>query len=535
MSTVEQVPSSRKLPGSRLEFETLIADTSAALLAAPPERLDQVVERGLERVREFFEADRCALLSVSADRQVVNVRLASYAAGLQPVPTEANLAEAFPWTRQKLLDERVPIRVARIADLPPEADVERAMWIEMSIRSALTLPIETDGVVRHIILLNSVHREREWPEVLVTRLRVLGEILASALDRREALSRLQTSMARLDAGGDLAGLAHYEADFVRKVMYLDDRLRDLCGIPPDAETGLGPLAFWLDHIHPEDRQQVLNVRRRMQTGGLDRVSIEYRYLHPTRGELWIDHLAGVAARDTTGRAIRTFGVCREITNRKQAETELRDLSQRLIGAHEEERALLARELHDDVTQRLAVLAIEVGRVEVTEVDEARAVMLGAVRLGLTRLSEDIHAIAHHLHPSVLKELGLAEALRAECERWDRQGQLEVSVDIEELPDAIGENEALCLFRVAQEALNNVARHAKVPAAWITLRPLDGGLLLAVRDRGAGFAPSAPGRGRHLGLASMRERIQLAKGTLDIESAPGEGTTIVAWVPLGNGA
>ena len=131
---------------------------------------------------------------------------------------------------------------------------------------------------------------------------------------------------------------------------------------------------------------------------------------------------------------------------------------------------------------------------------------------------------------MLEELGLVEALRAECERRGRQGRLAVTMDLESLPAVVGKDAELCLFRVAQEALNNVARHAGTHAASVTLRQVDDGLLLAVRDDGVGFDPASPRAGRSLGLASMRERVQLVNGTLDIESAPGRGTTIVAWVP-----
>jgi signal transduction histidine kinase len=154
----------------------------------------------------------------------------------------------------------------------------------------------------------------------------------------------------------------------------------------------------------------------------------------------------------------------------------------------------------------------------------------AVREGLVRLSEDIHSLAYQLHPSILEELGLGEALRAECERRGRQGQLDPTMDLDALPAVIGADAALCLFRVAQEALNNVARHAGVRAAKVTLRQMDSGLLLAVSDGGVGFDPMDPGEGMHLGLASMRERVRLVHGTLEIESGPGHGTTILAWVP-----
>jgi len=349
-------------------------------------------------------------------------------------------------------------------------------------------------------------------------------------ERKLAEEAFRASEARLAAGADLAGLAFYEADFDAGVMYLDDRMRDLCGIPPGQEDGFQALKFWIEHLHPDDRGRMLDLRQQMQDGRLERISTEYRYLHPARGETWIHHLAGVAARDATGRALRTYGVLRDISERKRVEDELRDLSRRLIGAHEEERALLARELHDDLTQRVAVLAIEAGRAELADSDGPQATAMRSVREGLVSLSEDIHTLAYQLHPSVLDELGLAEALRAECERQGRRGRIELSLKLDPLPTEVGREVALCLFRVAQEALNNVARHAGAREATVTLRQMDGGLLLAVRDDGVGFDSENSEKRRSLGLASMRERARLVNGTLDIESAPGQGASVVAWVP-----
>ena len=275
---------------------------------------------------------------------------------------------------------------------------------------------------------------------------------------------------------------------------------------------------------------MLNLRDQLHDGRLDRFSLEYRFLHPTRGQIWIQHLAGASARDAAGCAVRTFGVLRDITERKRVEDELRDLSRRLIGAHEEEHALLARELHDDLTQRVAVLAIEAGRAESAASDETQAVSMRSLREGLVRLSEDIHTLAYQLHPSVLDELGLAEALRAECERQGRRCRAEIVLELEPFPDVVGKEAALCLFRVAQEALNNIGRHAEATLANVTLRQMDDGLLLAVRDDGVGFESANPRKGRSLGLASMRERVRLVNGTIDVESAPGRGTEVIAWVP-----
>jgi len=402
--------------------------------------------------------------------------------------------------------------------------------IEQSVRAGEPVNLE------YRIILPGDGRERWIASLGRLRLKPSGgpdRLMGVSVDiseRKLAEEAFRASEARLAAGADLAGLGFYEVDFGEDTMFVDDRMRDLCGIPPEREGGLGALEFWVEHLHPDDLQHVLHLRDRLHHGGLDRLSLEYRFLHPSRGEMWIQHLAGVNSRDPTGRAILTFGVLRDITERKRVENELGDLSRRLIGAHEEERALLARELHDDLTQRVAVLAIEAGRAELAGSDGLQATAMRSVREGLVRLSEDIHTLAYQLHPSVLDELGLAEALRAECERQGRRGRLELSLKIDPLPDGIGKERALCLFRVAQEALNNVARHASASAASVTLRKMDDGLLLAVRDDGVGFDPASPGRGRSLGLASMRERVRLVNGTLDIDSSPGGGTSVIAWVP-----
>ena len=349
--------------------------------------------------------------------------------------------------------------------------------------------------------------------------------------RRSADDALVASQARLESGAELAGLGFYEVDFREETVFADDRLRELVGVPGDRKD-LQILAFWMEHLQPEDRRRVLDLREQLHDGRRERFSVEYRYLHPERGERWIHHLAGVAERAATGRAVRTYGGLRDVTDHKRAEQESRELSRRLIRAQEEERAMLARELHDDVSQRLAVLAIEVGCAEPVAADGEQAEAMRAVREGLVALSEDIHSLAYQLHPSILEELGLAEALRAECERRSRRGGLDLSVDFDPMLPAVPRDTALCLFRVAQEALSNVTRHAGATVASVNLRQMDGGLLLAVADDGVGFDPENHGKGARLGLASMRERVVLVSGTLDIESAPGAGTTVVAWAPVG---
>jgi len=226
------------------------------------------------------------------------------------------------------------------------------------------------------------------------------------------------------------------------------------------------------------------------------------------------------------------GFVRDISERKQAEHLAREFSRRLIRAQEDERSRLARELHDDMTQRVALMAIDAGRLQggVENMPEATAA-LRLMREGLIRLSEDIHVLSYRLHPSLLEELGLIEALKVECNRFSRQSNIPIDVNLEELSDLISPETRLCLFRVTQEALRNVKRHAKASKVEVSLRILDGGLHLAVIDDGVGFNFALQRNQPSLGLASMRERVFLLEGELDIDSTPGKGTIVLAWVPV----
>jgi PAS domain S-box-containing protein len=530
MSTIDEVSRSAKNLEQRLEFETLVSDLSSRFINLRPGEVDREIEDALRRICEALDIDLAILWQWSQVAPDVIAPTHAYQAHEGLRPSEPMRQDLYPWTRLQLLAGRL-VAVPSPEALPVEAAVDRETCRSFGIKSAIALPLSVGGEAPIGALgLNCLRAERAWPDAQVKRLQLVAQVFTNALARERHERSLLQSEARLAASADLAGLAFYEVDFDGGVAKLDDRFRDMCGVPADRTHGLRALEYWMQQLHADDRELVLDLRRQLHAGTLGRVSVEYRFLHPSRGERWIHHLARVARRDAAGRALESFGVLRDITEAKRAEEVLRDLSRRLIRAQEDERALLARELHDDVTQRLAVLAIEAGRAELVAPDGAQAGVMGSIRAELVRLSEDIHALAYQLHPSVLEELGLVEGLRVECERRGRQGTLAVSVDLESSFGVAGKEAELCLFRVAQEALTNVARHADTHTARVTLRQAHGGLLLAVGDDGVGFDPADSRSGRSLGLASMRERLQLVNGTLDIEAAPGQGTTIFAWVP-----
>jgi signal transduction histidine kinase len=236
---------------------------------------------------------------------------------------------------------------------------------------------------------------------------------------------------------------------------------------------------------------------------------------------------------------------REIAERKRTEEQLKAslqeigdlsqergrLSQRLLTVHEDERSRLARELHDDVTQRLARLAIDAAQAEGGVPTTPDSGTWRRMREELVRLSEDVHSLAYRLHPSILDELGLVTALQAECDSFSRRESIPADFKSRDVPRELSRDVALCLFRIAQGSLLNVARHAHANAVEISLARMEGGLQLSVHDNGVGFNP-AEGHGHaSLGLLSMKERALAVKGELDVETEPGLGTTIVAWVPL----
>jgi signal transduction histidine kinase len=207
------------------------------------------------------------------------------------------------------------------------------------------------------------------------------------------------------------------------------------------------------------------------------------------------------------------------------------LSGRLIHAQEEERSRLARELHDDVTQQLALLAIDAGQQERNLPGPAGAVMQ-SLREGLIRLSQEVHALSYRLHPSILEDLGLVEALKSECDRFSRTYPIRLKLELGPVPEKLPRDVALCLFRIVQEGLRNVARHSAASQAEVSLRRLPVGLQLVVWDNGRGFERAQHRAGTSLGHAGMQQRAFLVGGKVDIISSPGNGTTILVWVPSG---
>jgi formate hydrogenlyase transcriptional activator len=321
----------------RLAFETLIVDISATLQHAFGPDLRTAIESAVERVREFFDAGRCALLAVTEDRRVVRVHTAASAPGVSTAAVDVNLAELFPWTYQRLILAATPM-ITRVAELPPDAATDRASNEALGIRTALAVPITTAGEVTHAIALNALDDERDWPIEYVPRLRVLGEIMVAALQRQEFFdarstgeAHLRESAARLAAALDAAELGFSERILPDQSIFLDERMQEQLGISM-ADGPRGDLT-WLARIDPAQRERVTELSRQLRAGEIERATIEYRYEHPHRGWIWLRHSARrTAAGAGTPDGARVFTAVQDITESREREEALK-------VAHEEVKRL----------------------------------------------------------------------------------------------------------------------------------------------------------------------------------------------------
>jgi PAS domain S-box-containing protein len=236
--------------------------------------------------------------------------------------------------------------------------------------------------------------------------------------------------------------------------------------------------------------------------------------------------------DAEGRLVGVAKILRDITDNKRAEEALSTVSRRLIDAQDQERSRIARELHDDIGQRVALLAVNLtGLFNDGLVQSGFDGRVARLQRQASEIAGDIQALSHRLHSSRLDLLGITAAARYLCDEFAEQQKAAIDFESRGLPERLPLDISVCLFRILQEALHNAAKHSGVRCFEVRLWNEQGQVHLFVRDRGKGFDVAATRAGRGLGLVSMEERIKLVDGELSIESQPHQGTTVHARVRL----
>lgn len=309
--------------------------------------------------------------------------------------------------------------------------------------------------------------------------------------------------------------------------YFNETWLEFTGRPLEAELGDG----WSEGVHPEDLNGCLDVFTR----SFDRresFSMLYRLRRYDGEYRWVLDI-GVPRSNPDGSFEGYIGSCVDVTDRKLAEQALADMGRRLIEAQEQERTWIARELHDDINQRMVLLMVDLDLWD-QQLPDSAVDIRERIRYGRQRLSDivsDIQALSRHLHSSNLQDLGIVAATRSFCEELTEQHEVEVDFSHTNIPHGVPKEISLCLFRVLQEALQNAVKYSGVRQFAVELQGTEGEIQLTVSDLGVGFDPHVAVNGHSLGLTSMRERLQLAGGQISIESQPGMGTTIRARVPF----
>jgi PAS domain S-box-containing protein len=310
-------------------------------------------------------------------------------------------------------------------------------------------------------------------------------------------------------------------------LWLGD-LNTLFGIPSDSLSAPGEDFY--RYLHPADRQRVSQAVTEAREKRSP-FTVEFRSLHGDGTVRWI-RAAGEFQYSKRDDPERMLGIAIDITDRKLAEEAMASIGRRLIEAHEEERTRIGRELHDDINQRLALLAVELDRRK--ERLPSSPQLREYVRHTQQRIHEiakDVQSLSHRLHSSKLDYLGLATAANSFCRELSETSDVNIKFNSAGVPRTIPKEVSLCLFRVLQEALQNAVKHSGVREFIVDLRGTSETVELTVIDRGLGFDEQEAFTRQGLGLISMRERLQLVHGELSVESYRGTGTTIHARAPL----
>ncbi|MGH9944411.1 MAG: PAS domain S-box protein [Pyrinomonadaceae bacterium] len=405
-----------------------------------------------------------------------------------------------------------------------------------------------EGRRAEIVLANDVTERRSAEEALrkahdelearvrerTSELVRMNETLqAEIAERRLAESAVREHTQRLEIALYTGRLGSWELDLTTHALESSGICKANFGLPPEADLSYQAL---FDAIHSDDRSRVRAEVERVITEHAD-YDTEYRNVWPDGSTHWII-ARGRCSYDSAGRPLRMMGVTLDITERKEAEEARRDLLRRLVAAQEEERRRISRELHDQTGQHITALSLELESLkEAVRSDPDAHARLQRVQGMTNQLGRDVHTLAWELRPSALDDFGLHTAVWNYAEDWSQRCGVPVDFHSDGFDDGrrLPPELETTLYRVVQEAFNNVLRHAGgARRVSLILERRDGHALVIIEDDGRGFAfasaAHSPAAARRLGLLGMRERVELIGGTIEVESALGKGTTIFVRIP-----
>ena len=345
--------------------------------------------------------------------------------------------------------------------------------------------------------------------------------------KRKAEAVVRESEKRFRVMVDTAPSLVWMCDAQGKITYLNESRLEFTGLDPDAAHS----DSWAECIHPDDLKNHLDtVSQALKTR--QRFSMEYRLRRKDGVYRWMLDVAAPRVNGD-GSFAGFIGSGTDTTDQKLAQQALEKVSGQLIEAQEKERGRIARDLHDDICQRLALLAMEISLANRSADGSAETTKqrLQEIQKHCSDIAGDVQSLSHQLHSSKLDYLGVVAAIKGFCDEFSRKYEVSIKFTNADVPRKLPQDISLCLFRVAQEALQNAVKYSGTDQFTVELLGMVDCVQLTVSDAGAGFDVEVAKRNRGLGLVSMQERVHLVHGTLSIESQAGKGTKILAVVPL----
>jgi PAS domain S-box-containing protein len=440
-----------------------------------------------------------------------------------------------------VLDESGSIVYASKAWKLPEQDTTTLAYFESCRRFAQSGSDQETNItladdIRSILLSKEKEFHRNYcpqspasqrPFMMhAARLNLPGPTFRVLITREDVQEDLRDSKERLI---ELLGtnIMAWEAEVEgQRFTYVSDEAVKMLGYPTSAWYEPNFLA---SHIHADDVLRVLPAYQK-QTRVAEHFDLTFRMWASDGRLVWVQNLISVDTRD--GRKVRRHGFIIDVSERKRTEEALKDVGGRLIAAQEEERRRVARELHDDFNQRLAVLSVELEQVrqKIKEPLELRRT-LQRLQAQAQEIAAEIHRLSYKLHPSKLDHLGLAAAVKSLCAELTESGKLKTEFVQSGFPSVLDRDITLCVYRITQEALRNCVKHSRAESARVVLTRTRTAVRLVVSDSGCGFNLKTTSMQKGLGFISMKERLHLLGGKLNVYSKPLHGTRIEVSVPL----
>jgi len=480
---------------------SVFADVTDLKLAEEAERASE------NRFRQFFDTLPEYCFMTSANGRILDANPAA--------------SKALGYTREELIGESLSTiyahgSVSKMVDL-----LEK--WQRTGTLHDEEMIIVTKGGQKRTVLLNAGSvKDADG------NLRYSTTVLVDITERQQAEAALRESEERFRHVANAAPVMIWMSAPDKLCTYFNQPWLNFTGRSLYSELGDG----WLEGVHPEDSQHCIQA----YVAAFDRrepFEVEYRLRRHDGEYRWVSD-QGVPRFNLDNSFAGYIGSCIDVTDRKLVQESLSDMSRKLIKAQEEERAWIARELHDDINQRIALVTVNLERLQKdfsSLAPAATSQRLEEIRELLSGLGSDVQALSHHLHSSKLEYLGIAAATTSFCKELSEEHGIDIQLHTDKITTKLPPEIALCLFRVLQEGLQNAVKHSGSRHVEVSLSGATDVIELTVRDSGVGFDLEEAITGSGLGLTSMKERLKLVHGELFIDSQPGRGTVIRATVPL----